>query len=176
MVMGAPALAAISTAMSVGSAAMGMISSINQAKYQQQIARNNEITAEENRKRSIEESQTAAVDADEAASQELGFLLSEAGGSGLLAGSGSKGSVIDSKSALAGRDRARIRHAGDVEGANFGRDAAAARAEGDNASRAKSAAIVGGIFNIGSSAISGATKIGRARTSLALNRNANIWT
>ena len=135
------------------------IANVNKAKFQEQVARNNAFISEENKQRAIFESQIGALDADEAASQELGLLIANAGASGLDLGSGSKLQAQRSKEALASRDRERIRFAGDVEGAKFEQEKQQFLAEAAFAKKAKSLAIVSGSVNLASSLISSASGV-----------------
>lgn len=157
-------LAAVGTAVSVLGGIQQVSAQRAQANFQSQVARNNQKIAQENALRSIEDAQQATVDQGEEARQELGQLIAAQSASGLSLGVGS--SLLRRRAAdrLARRDNERLREAGNLRAQGFNQQAVDAEAQAAQARSAGRNALIGGAFNIGSSLISGAQSINKARS------------
>lgn len=157
-------LAIAGTALSAGSAVMGVIADRNAASYQAQVAANNAKIAEENARRSVQDAQRTARDLDEEARQDLGALVAEQSASGLSLDTGS--SLLRRRAAerLAGRDRDRTREAGNLRAQGFFQQAADYESEAANARSRRKFATIGGALNVGSSLVGGAQSIRKARS------------
>lgn len=167
------AAAIASTITSVAGTALSAIGAMQQAKMQEQVAKNEAFKQEQNRLKAIEESRISAQDADQQAAAELGALIANAGASGIDLGSGSKALAVRSQEKLAARDRARIIHAGEIDATNYENNRRSALAEASGARSAGRFAMLGGALDIGSSLISGATQYSKASL---LERTSNVPT
>lgn len=152
-------LGGLSTALSVGSAVVGTIGAINQANFQSQVANNNAAIAEDNARRAVFESQVEAQETDFAARDELGQLLAQQGASGLSLGSGSFALRRKGQEELAAKDRGFIRNQGEVQATRFRQQANDQRAEAAQAKAAGRNALISGAFEVGTSLVSGATRV-----------------
>jgi len=161
----APAFTAIggaSSALSVASSVVGAFSAVASAMYQSKVASNNAIIANNNANRAVQEAAVAAQEQDFAARGEIGDIISQAGASGLTLDTGTQGLRRRSASELAARDRGYTIYRGATEAAAYRQQGADFKAE---ASAAKSKAffgLAGGAIDVGSSLVSGATKVNNA--------------
>lgn len=154
---------ALGTVLSVGSAAIGAVGAFQQSRFNSQVALNNAQIAEDNAQRAIFESQIQAQESDVAARGELGFILAQAGASGLSADEGSIATRRRSQQQLAAKDRGLIRNQGDVEAARSRQQAADFRSQAKQERRAGNFELIGGSIDIGTSLVSGAAQINRRK-------------
>jgi hypothetical protein len=131
-------------------------------RYQQQVAANNAAIAEDSRKRAVQASTVAAADKDLEASAILGEIMAEGGASGLSLTSGSKAAKRASAQKLSARDRARIRHEGELEAGRFAQERTGFENRGVNIGAARGANRSATRLSMASTLVSGATKSARA--------------
>lgn len=153
----------LGTALSVGSAVVGAVGTFAQNKFNSQVAANNAQIADRNAERAIFESQVEAQESDIAARGELGFILAQAGASGLDASTGSIATRRKSLQQLAAKDRGLIRSQGDVSAAGSRQQAADFRTSGSQSRRAGAFGLIGGTIDIGTSLVSGAAQVNRRK-------------
>lgn len=158
------ALLALGTAASVGGTVFSVMAARQQAAYQAEVAENNAKTAERNALLASENTQLQIMDQDFAAAQEMSALTTKQASSGFSLGSGSYALARKTQGQLAAQDRLRLRQSGQStvnnltqQAADFDASAGASRAAGANATTA-------GIFQVGSSLISGASKFNDMKT------------
>lgn len=144
----------LGTALSVGSSVLGTVSAIGAANYQAGVARNNAIIAERNAQQASDRSQNEQLEADRETAALLGEQQAIQGASGLTGASQMR--TRRSANRLGRQDAENIRLGGDREIQNFRQQAENFRAEGRAAKSQATGALVGGIFDVGSSLISGA--------------------
>ena len=149
----------LSTALQVGAVALSTVGGIQQSKFQSQVALNNAAIAEDNARRSVFEAQVEAQETDFAARDELGQLLSQQGASGLSLGSGSFALRRKGLEELAAKDRGFIRTQGEVQATRFRQQASDQRSASAQAKAAGRNALISGAFDIGTSLVSGATRV-----------------
>lgn len=144
----------LGTALSVGSSVLGTVSAIGAANYQAGVARNNALIAEQNAMQASDRAQQEQVEADRETAALLGEQVAIQGASGLTGASQLR--TRRSANRLGQQDRENIRLGGDREIQNFRQQAENFRAEGRAAKSQATGALIGGIFDAGSSLISGA--------------------
>jgi hypothetical protein len=147
------------TAVSVGSAVVGGVAAVGQARYQSQVAKNNATIATQNAERTRFETQVANQQQDQEARADIGALLAQGGASGLALGVGSMGLRRKSAEQLAARDRAYTDYAGETRAAGFDQQASDFSAEAASANRAGIFGAVGAGLDIKSSLVSGASTV-----------------
>jgi hypothetical protein len=154
---GATTLTALGTAASVATGVLGTISSINEARFTEEQAAANATILEENAEKATQEAALRAQRQDFDASQELGALIAQQSASGLSGGS----YALQRKTLreLAARDRGTIIFEGDAEARRLQQQAADQRTRASSARSASRFAGISGVLGVGSSLISGATKI-----------------
>jgi hypothetical protein len=170
---GSSGLATAATVASVVASGIGAVSAVQTAKFNEEVALNNAEISEENRKSTIFKGTVDAQDQDLAAAGELGALIATAGASGLNLGAGSKLQSRIAKEELAGQDRGRIIQSAGVQAAAFGQQRADFQTSAAQSNTAGKFAILEGAVNIGSSAISGASKINKTKAA-RLNAGSRI--
>lgn len=153
------ALTQLGTALKVGGAAFGLVSTLASSNYNAQVAANNVQIAESNAERSVQRAAVEAQEQDVQARGELGAMLASAGASGLNLGSGS--ALLRRKSAeeLAAKDRGFIAFEGQSKAAQFKQQATDIRDEAALAKQQSFFSTIGQGINIGTSLVSGATKV-----------------
>lgn len=146
----------VGTALSVGGAIYGGLSSQAAGKYQAQIARNNAIQAERMAEFERQKGLMDAQDQDRKNAQVAGQQRVAMGASGFDLNEGTFRDVQTSQTILGRTDSLRRKHQGDLnawrynsQAANFLAEADLLEAKGDNA-------MVAGLFNAGTSLIGGA--------------------
>ena len=157
------AFGGLSTALQVGATVVGTMGAIQQSNYQSQVALNNQAIAEENARRVIFESQIEAQETDIEARGELGQLLAQQGASGLSLGSGSFALRRKGLEELAAKDRGFIRSQGEVRATRHRQQASDFAGESAMAKASGRGALVSGAFDIGTSLVSGASRVNVAK-------------
>ena len=161
-------LAAAATPLTIASTAMSAVGALQQGRAESQALSYNAMVADNNasiaRQNATLATQQAGLDAatqDQGAAQEIGQIIAEATGSGLVGGSVSMRQIAARR--LAAQDRLAIRQSGTNQARNFrqqardlAQDASFGRASARNARTA-------GLINFGSSLISGATTVNQSR-------------
>lgn len=163
MAIGAIGLAQIAQVVSVGSAVIGTIGQMQAASYQASVAARNQEIAEENARRASNDAQLEQIDASQDAAREIGALIAEQSASGISLSSGSSLLRRRDLQEYAQRDSQRIREQGNVNIRNFKQQAADFASEREVAKASRSNAFTGGLLNIGSSYIGGATAVRKAK-------------
>ena len=156
----------LSTALTIGSTALGVVGSLasasaqqSAANYQARIGMMNAQIAEENARRAQDRAQYAALEQDTMTMAQLGEQEAVQSASGLSLGGRSQMLTRKAAIELGRMDALRVREAGDTEAYNYRVQAANQIAEA-SAQRAKgSNAMLAGYLNAGSSLISGATSL-----------------
>lgn len=152
-------IAAIGTALAVGSSILGGVQSYTAAKYRAQVADMNAKIAEGNAERAIQTSQVEQQDSDAMTLAALGELTASQGASGISLGSASSQRGRRAVRVAGRQDALRIRQAGEVERYNFQTDAANFRSEKAAAKSEGMFSLLSIPFNVGSSLIGGAGKV-----------------
>lgn len=156
-------LAMIGTAVSTAAAGVQMVGSMQESSYQAAVAARNAKLDEQNAIKAMQASQEEGQDYGLAAGQELAAIMAERAASGTALGVGSNALNINSARRLARRDQERIRTEGINETEGFLQRAADSRSTATQARRSRTFAALGGTLNMGSSFISGAQSVSRAR-------------
>lgn len=153
------ALGGWGTALAVAGTVYSTMASYQQGMYQSKVAANNAQVAEENAKRARQEAAVKAQEQDFNAQAEMGALLANLGASGLNLGTGSAALRRKSQQELAARDRGYTIYEGDTAAAAYQQQAQDFRTEAAGNRMAARNSLVSGIFDIGGSLISGASKV-----------------
>lgn len=144
----------IGTALSAGASVLGTISAVGASNYQAKVAANNAMIAEQNAEQASDRSQNEQLEADRETAALIGQQEAIQGASGLTGASQLR--TRRSAQRLGRQDAENIRLGGDREIQNFRQQAENFRAEGRAAKTQGRGAILGGIFDVGSSLIGGA--------------------
>lgn len=155
---GASGAGAAASGLQVVGTALSAVSGLASANYQASVAKANAKIAEQNAARAQQEAAVAAQEQDWQAAAEIGQMVASMGASGLLIDSPSNLAKQRSARQLAAKDRGYTIYRGATEGANYSQQAATFRADAG-------AARTAGILGVGSSLISGATKINSIKAS-----------
>lgn len=153
----ASTLATLGTVASVATGVLGTISFIQEASFAEDQANANAPVMEENAERAVQEAGIRAQRADLEAIEELGALATKQSVSGLSGGT----YALQRKRLreLAARDRGTIIFEGQAESDRIKQGAADQRTRANSARSAGRFAGISGAFNVGSSLISGASKV-----------------
>lgn len=141
----------LGTALQIGGGVLGTLSSIGQANYQAQVAKNNAMIATENAQKASDQAQAEQLASDQQTAALLGEQEAIQGGSGLSIGTGSQLRTRRTAQRLGRQDAERIREAGNSTIQGYLQQAENFRGE---ARVAKSNAImsgIGGALNVASS-------------------------
>jgi hypothetical protein len=156
-------LAIMSTVASAGGAVFSTIAQRNAASYEQKVAQRNAVIAEDNARRAVMESQEEQQDWSRAAREQIGQMVAEMGASGVAVDSGTNLLVRRATQEDVVRDAQRIRTEGKTRGDAFRTRGSDFQAQASAAGARKSNTTISGAFDLGSSLISGATRVNRAR-------------
>lgn len=156
-------LAIIGTVVSGAGAIGSMVAARNEASYQQKLAQRNAVIAEQNARDTIQDSQVEQQDWSRSAREQIGMMVAEMGASGIALDSGTNLMIRKSTQDDVVRDATRIRDEGNQRANQFRQRGSDFQAEASAAGARKSNATTAGVINIGSSLISGASKVNRAR-------------
>lgn len=153
----------VATALSVASGVIEAVGQYSAGMYQAKVAANNARIADENAKRAIHTANVQAQNQDFDALVAMGGLLAELGASGLQVGTGSAALRRKSQSELAARDRGYTIHEGQMQASNYRQQAQDFRTEAAGAKRGAMYSLLGGGLEVGSSLITGASKVNQAK-------------
>lgn len=169
-----PAAAAAPIALSVIGTAFSAFMTFQQMRSQAAIAEQQAAIAEENRRRAIYRGQIDAQDADFNAAELLGRLEAEQGASGLDATTGSA-KDLQRKAQILGRlDAQRIVQDSQVEGFNFGVEAATQRANAKNLRTGANLTLVAGALDAASTVAGGMDSLKGTSTLATRKSSKNI--
>jgi len=153
------ALDPLSLALTAISSVVSVSAGQSEANYRAQVAENNQQIAADNADRAIRVANIKAQEQDFDAQADIGALIARQGASGIALGSTSLAQVRKGQELLAAKDRGFIVNQGEVESARFLQQGEDSAAEGRQAESAGRYGTVSGAFKIGSSLISGVSKI-----------------
>ena len=162
-VAGATALTKLATAAKVGGGIVSTIGSIASANFNADIAEQNQKLAEENAERIRQQAAVHAQEQDVAARGEIGAIIASAGASGLNLGTGSKLLQRRSAEELAAKDRGFTIFRGEMDAHTEEKRAADFATQSSLASQQGVFAGVGGLLDVGTSLVSGASRVNRIR-------------
>ena len=160
---GAIGLTQAGTALGALGGVVSTIGAVQQQRFQQQVALNNAQIAEQNAAREVQRASMEAQEADVRARGELGQLIADAGASGLNLNSGSSFLRRRSLEQLAAKDRGFIVAEGEARAQAQKQIAQDERAGAAQSGRAAILEGIGGGLDIGTTLISGASKVNRIR-------------
>lgn len=160
----------LTTALTIGSTALGVVGSLasasaqqSAANYQARIGMMNAQIAEDNARRATDRSQYEAMEQDTLTMAQLGEQVAAQSASGLSLGGRSQMLTRKSAIELGRKDALKVREAGQREAENF-RIQAANETANASANKAKgSNAMLAGYLNAGTSLISGARSLTSAK-------------
>lgn len=172
MAFAAPALGALgggstllgaSTALSLAGSGLGMIQSIQQGKYQAEVASRQATLTEQQAVQARQRGQIEAQETDFAALTEMSQREARRASSGFGLGSTSFNRSRRLERMLATRDRLRIQDNAEREALTLENRAASSRAESQAASRAGFFNAAGGALDMGSTLIGNASMVNRQK-------------
>lgn len=149
----------IGSLLGAGSGLLGTISAVGQARYQAQVAANNQRIAEENARRASDQAQQQQLEADRETAAFIGAQESIQGASGLSIGGASQLRTRRSVQRLGRSDAINIRQQGNSTIQQFLQEAENYRAEAKNAKAQIPGIILGGALNMASSLVGGAQSV-----------------
>lgn len=139
--------------------ALGAYSSYEAGRYQSQVAANNADLMARQAKLEAHAANEDMQDRDQRARAEIAELMSQATASGLTATTGTMLMRRVGAESLARRDRERLANKRDINLENTKRQEQSYRAEAAAAKRSARRALLGGLFDIPTSFLSGATMV-----------------
>lgn len=152
-------IAAIATAIGVGSSVLEGVQGYRAGQYRSEVAKMNQAIAEDNAARSIQRSQIEAQDQDAVTLALLGEQEVAQASSGVSLGSRTFVGTRRNARVLGRLDALRIRQGGELEAYNYRTDAANFKAEGGAARREGRASLLGGFIGAAKSLVGGAGKV-----------------
>ena len=156
-------LSTITTGLQIAGTVAGLASATAMSSYQAKVAENNSIIALENAGKAATAAQEESQQRGLAAQFEMGDLLANQSASGLNLGSGSYALVRKSQAELAARDTRIIMDEGNQRVENFKQQSADFRSDGAQARSAKRYAFLEAGLGIGTSLVSGATRVNKIK-------------
>jgi len=169
-----PVAAAAPLILTAVGTAVGAFAQFQSMRSQAAMAEAAAKQAEENRRRAIYRGQIDAQDADFRAAQVAAELESQAAASGLDSTTGSAKDLVRKAQILGRLDSLRITQDSQVEGYNFGVEAATQRANAKNFRTAGTLALVGGAFGVAGDAASGIADMKKTDTLTTTTPTKNI--
>jgi hypothetical protein len=145
--------------LSAGSSVLGTISAVGAARYQAGVARNNAEIAKQNAQRASDQAQQEQVQQDQQTLALIGEQEAIQGASGLSISGASQLRTRRTAQRLGRQDALNIRQQGDNEIRNLLQESENFKAEARAQSSAATGALIGGIFDVGSSLVGGSTSV-----------------
>ena len=152
------ALPALPYLMAAGTA-YGAYSAYDSSRYQAQVATNNADLMARQAKLEVHAANEDMQDRDQRARAEIAEVMAQASASGLTATTGTMLMRRAGAESLAGRDRERLANKRDISLENTKRQEQSYRAEAAAAKKAGRRALLGSLFEIPTSFLSGATMV-----------------
>ena len=158
----APLLIA-STAAAAAGAGISALQAASASRYQAKIADRNAQLANEQARDAQDRGQIAAQRLYRQIGQQKGQQITAMAANGIDLGSGSALQVQRDTAMIGAEDAAQLYRGVDAEVKGFGVNAANYRAQASGARQAATGAIVGGIFDVGSTVLGGATQYAKLK-------------
>lgn len=145
--------------LSAGAGILSTIGAVGQANYQAQVARNNAEIAKKNAELASDQSQQQQVQSDQETAALIGSQEAIQGASGLSISGATQLRTRRSAARLGRQDAINIREQGASEIQNLLQQSENFKGEARSQRAAAAGALLGGIFDVGSSLVGGATSV-----------------